>query len=90
MDRRSRRIRQKNRPHNNIILPDHVSPQIIITTETDYTNHNRQRFVTVSYTHLTLPTIRCRRVDLGGGRRIKKKKKKKNKKTSKKGTKEKK
>ncbi|HHL5486908.1 TPA: hypothetical protein ACQ8GX_004332, partial [Escherichia coli] len=40
---------KKNRPHNNIILPDHVSPQIIITTETDYTNHNRQRFVIFSY-----------------------------------------
>ncbi|WP_214291435.1 hypothetical protein, partial [Escherichia coli] len=39
VDRCSRRIRQKKRPHNNIILPDHVSPQIIITTETDYTNH---------------------------------------------------
>ncbi|HFV2213571.1 TPA: hypothetical protein ACH731_004430, partial [Escherichia coli] len=49
VDRRSRRIRQKNRLHNNIILPDHVSPQIIITTETDYTNHNRQIFVIFSY-----------------------------------------
>ncbi|EOM1240337.1 hypothetical protein ISN13_RS04980, partial [Escherichia coli] len=49
VDRRSRRIRQKNRLHNNIILPDHVSPQIIITTETDYTNHNRQRFVIFPY-----------------------------------------
>ncbi|WP_426121005.1 hypothetical protein, partial [Shigella boydii] len=26
VDRRSHRIRQKNRLHNNIILPDHVSP----------------------------------------------------------------
>ncbi|WP_213061050.1 hypothetical protein, partial [Escherichia coli] len=31
----------------------------------------------VSYTHLTLPTTDCRRVDLGG-RRVSKKKKKKN------------
>ncbi|MEC9753903.1 hypothetical protein RCT73_04100, partial [Escherichia coli] len=49
VDRHSRRIRQKNRPHNNIILPQHVLPQIIITTETDYTNHASQIFVIFSY-----------------------------------------
>ncbi|HFN7643391.1 TPA: hypothetical protein ACHGYV_003621, partial [Escherichia coli] len=39
----------KNRPHNNIILPQHVLPQIIIKTETDYTNHTSQIFVIFSY-----------------------------------------
>ncbi|WP_077781017.1 hypothetical protein, partial [Escherichia coli] len=39
----------KSCPHNNIILPEHVLPQIIIATETDYTNHARQRFVIFSY-----------------------------------------
>ncbi|EPO2558555.1 hypothetical protein ACT8OC_004399, partial [Escherichia coli] len=39
----------KKRPHNNIILPEHVLPQIIIKTETDYTNHTSQRFVIFSY-----------------------------------------
>ncbi|EFJ92905.1 hypothetical protein, partial [Escherichia coli] len=39
----------KNRPHNNIILPQHVLPQIIITTEIDYTNHTSQIFVIFSY-----------------------------------------
>ncbi|EEW3555333.1 hypothetical protein D9608_20650, partial [Escherichia coli] len=49
VNRHSRRIRQKNRPHNNIILPQHVLPQITITTETDYTNHASQIFVIFSY-----------------------------------------
>ncbi|TGB83926.1 hypothetical protein CRI65_16935 [Escherichia sp. E3659] len=40
---------EKSRPHNNIILPEHVLPQIIITTETDYTNHTSQIFVIFSY-----------------------------------------
>ena len=40
---------KKAAPHNNIILPEHVLPQIIIATETDYTNHTRQRFVIFSY-----------------------------------------
>ncbi|HGX4221123.1 TPA: hypothetical protein ACJKKG_005083, partial [Escherichia coli] len=39
----------KSCPHNNIILPEHVLPQIIIATETDYTNHTSQRFVIFSY-----------------------------------------
>ncbi|HGT9612778.1 TPA: hypothetical protein ACM4QT_003800, partial [Shigella flexneri] len=49
VDRRSRRIQQKNCPHNNIILPDHVSRQITITIETDYTNHTSKIFVIFSY-----------------------------------------
>ena len=39
----------KSCPHNNIILPEHVLPQIIIATETDYTNHASQIFVIFSY-----------------------------------------
>jgi hypothetical protein len=48
VDRHSRRIRQKT-ARNNIILPQHVLPQIIIKTETDYTNHTSQTFVIFSY-----------------------------------------
>ncbi|WP_213160468.1 hypothetical protein, partial [Escherichia coli] len=47
VDRHSRRIRQKT-ARNNIILPQHVLPQIIIKTETDYTNHTSQIFVIFS------------------------------------------
>ncbi|MCN9007863.1 hypothetical protein MLP03_08365, partial [Escherichia coli] len=57
VDRHSRRIRQKNRPHNNIILPQHVLPQIIITTETDYTNHTSQIFVIFSYYYSTFTVV---------------------------------
>ncbi|HHV8986473.1 TPA: hypothetical protein ACUQPW_003093, partial [Shigella sonnei] len=39
----------KSCPHNNIILPQHVLSQIIITTETDYTNNTSQIFVIFSY-----------------------------------------
>ncbi|WP_096154269.1 hypothetical protein [Escherichia coli] len=35
-----------------------------------------ETYIPVSYTHLTLPTMRCRRVDLGGCARLQKKKKK--------------
>ncbi|WP_213061052.1 hypothetical protein, partial [Escherichia coli] len=41
------------------------------------TKNNSDFLYTVSYTHLTLPTIERRRVDLGGSRFIQKKKKKK-------------
>ncbi|WP_077727704.1 hypothetical protein, partial [Escherichia coli] len=40
---------EKSCPHNNIILPEHVLPQIIIATATDYTNHASQIFVIFSY-----------------------------------------
>ncbi|PCD71874.1 hypothetical protein CNN69_19280 [Escherichia coli] len=41
--------RAKSWPHNNSIRPEHVLPQIIIATETDYTNHASQIFVIFSY-----------------------------------------
>ncbi|WP_213061032.1 hypothetical protein, partial [Escherichia coli] len=50
----------------------------------EQTSRNISGELTVSYTHLTLPTNAGRRVDVGGGRITKKKKKIKKKKKKKK------